>query len=151
MAVMIRKPIFYFSFSILIREFNLEVQRKCFSLIMLLALINTWLQPGVNGRSTTTVPTEFAVALKLESINAKSKMVSTIYYLPFTIYRLDSKLPSQPQLQTIHFTVIRFVIEAAEVQHAMQNKLRNLLFESEIVFLRLSRSLLYGDDHISQR
>src|SRR6266540_1991149 len=83
--------------------------------------------------------------------NRKWFLLFTIYYLPFTIYRLDSKLPSQPQLQTIHFTVIRFVIEAAEVQHAMQNKLRNLLFESEIVFLRLSRGLLYGDDHISQR
>ncbi len=55
---------------------------------------------------------------------------------------LYAKFPSETDLQSIHFAVIGLMIIAAKVEEAMQNKLRNLLVESETVILSLSRGLL---------
>ena len=52
---------------------------------------------------------------------------------------LNAQLLSQSQLESIHLTVISFMVVATKVKQAVKNELGNFSFKRQTVFFRLRR------------
>src|SRR5438874_12668063 len=64
---------------------------------------------------------------------------------------LYSKTAAQAQFERVHLAAIGLVVVAAQVQEAVQDKLRDLFVECYPMRAGLSRRLLDRDDHVAQR
>ena len=83
----------------------------------------------------------------LESLRIKSKDPKPKSKVPtdngqLTTDNSNPKPFAQTKFQPVHLAIIRFVVVAAKVQHSVENQLRHLLVEIELIVCRLTFRLL---------
>src|ERR1051326_662259 len=63
---------------------------------------------------------------------------------------LNTKFPSQPQLQPIHLAVVSFMIVTGEMQQPMKDQLCDFFIQLQSVFLRLRCGSVDGNGYIAE-